>query len=140
VNLRQRIQGSVLRKREQAEGPSVHGPYGIIAPAKRRCCSTVRDPSGLHGDNVFDTDIQFRSREIIEPQGTRWSIDVTNRETKQLLGTVNISVVLAYVGVMALLLRSPLVCSAIRQCEKVGAGPCTIVSCPNNETIIPAEV
>lgn len=45
------------------------------------------DPSGHHGDIVFfDTDIQARPREIIERYGARWSIEVTNRETKQLLG------------------------------------------------------
>ena len=46
-----------------------------------------RDPSGRHGDIVFfDTDIQARPREIVERYGARWSIEVTNRETKQLLG------------------------------------------------------
>ena len=46
-----------------------------------------RDPSGRHGDIVFfDTDLQARPREIIERYGARWSIEVTNRETKQLLG------------------------------------------------------
>jgi hypothetical protein len=48
-----------------------------------------RDPSRCHGDIVFfDTDIQARPRDIIERYGARWSIEVTNRETKQLLGAV----------------------------------------------------
>ena len=46
-----------------------------------------RDPSGRHGDIVFfDTDPQSRPLDIIERYGARWSIEVTNRETKQLLG------------------------------------------------------
>lgn len=46
-----------------------------------------RDPSGHHGDIVFfDTDIQASPRKIIQRYGARWSIEVTNRETKQLLG------------------------------------------------------
>ena len=48
-----------------------------------------RDPRGRHGDAVFfDTDIQARPSQIIERYGSRWSIEMTNRETKQLLGAV----------------------------------------------------
>ncbi|MBI5248841.1 MAG: hypothetical protein HY912_05045 [Desulfomonile tiedjei] len=34
----------------------------------------------------FDTDIQAKPQQIIERYSARWSIEVTNRETKQLLG------------------------------------------------------
>jgi len=48
------------------------------------------DPSGHHADIVFfDTDIQATPRQIIERYGARWSIEVTNRETKQLLGSAD---------------------------------------------------
>jgi hypothetical protein len=46
-----------------------------------------RDPSGRHPDIVFfDTDCRSEPREIIERYGARWSIEMTNRETKQLRG------------------------------------------------------
>jgi len=49
-----------------------------------------RDPRGRHGDVVFfDTDIQAGPSQIIERYGSRWSIEVTNRETKQLLGAAD---------------------------------------------------
>lgn len=49
-----------------------------------------RDPRGRHGDAVFfDTDIQARPSQIIERYGSRWSIEMTNRETKQLLGAAD---------------------------------------------------
>jgi len=45
------------------------------------------DSSGHHADTVFfDTDIQAKPQQIIERYRARWSIEVTNRETKQLLG------------------------------------------------------
>ena len=46
-----------------------------------------RDPSGGHADTVFfDTDLTATAVQIIERYAARWSIEVTNRETKQLLG------------------------------------------------------
>lgn len=46
-----------------------------------------RDPNGKYADTVFfDTDATASAKEIIERYGKRWSIEVTNRETKQLLG------------------------------------------------------
>lgn len=46
-----------------------------------------RDPTGKYGDTVFfDTDVSASAKDIIERYGARWSIEVTNRETKQLLG------------------------------------------------------
>jgi hypothetical protein len=49
-----------------------------------------RDPNGRHPDIVFfDTDIQATSQQIIERYGARWSIEITNRETKQLLGAAD---------------------------------------------------
>jgi hypothetical protein len=45
------------------------------------------DPAGHHADMVFfDTDPAARPQEIIERYAARWSIEVTNRETKNLLG------------------------------------------------------
>ena len=47
------------------------------------CC----DPNGKYADTVFfDTDATASAKDIIERYGARWSIEVTNRETKQLLG------------------------------------------------------
>jgi hypothetical protein len=60
--------------------------------AGREAVSIVlcHDPSGRHADIVFfDTDIQAKPRQIIERHGARWSIEVTNRETKQLLGAAD---------------------------------------------------
>ena len=92
-----------------------------------------RDLSGHHGDIVFfDTDIQARPREIIERYGARWSIEVTNRETKQLLGAASLSVAenfrfyLSNVCVLGLLLCSPMVRAAIRQRKKAGSGACSM--------------
>lgn len=45
------------------------------------------DPSRHHRSVVFfDTDINGHKEQIIERYSSRWSIEVTNRETKQLLG------------------------------------------------------
>jgi len=45
------------------------------------------DPSGTHNDAVFfDTDVEASPAEIVMRYAARWSIEVTNRETKQLLG------------------------------------------------------
>lgn len=45
------------------------------------------DPSRHHADVVFfDTDTQAKSPQTIERYSARWSIEITNRETKQLLG------------------------------------------------------
>ncbi len=46
-----------------------------------------RDPSGKHADTVFfDTDVNAPAEDIITIYAARWSIEVTNRETKQHLG------------------------------------------------------
>ena len=46
-----------------------------------------RDPNGKYADTVFfDTDMTASAQDIIQRYGARWSIEVTNRETKQLLG------------------------------------------------------
>jgi hypothetical protein len=48
------------------------------------------DASGTHADSVFfDTDLSARAEEIVERYAMRWSIEVTNRETKQLLGAAD---------------------------------------------------
>jgi hypothetical protein len=45
------------------------------------------DPAGHHADMIFfDTDSQARPQEIIQRYAAHWSIEVTNRETKNLLG------------------------------------------------------
>ena len=49
-----------------------------------------RDPSGHHANIVFfDTDLRSLPNQIVERDGARWSIEVTNRETKQLLGAAD---------------------------------------------------
>jgi DDE superfamily endonuclease len=46
-----------------------------------------RDPKGKYADTVFfDTDLTASAKEVVERYGARWSIEITNRETKQLLG------------------------------------------------------
>jgi len=46
-----------------------------------------RDRNGKYADTVFfDTDVTASAKDIIQRYGARWSIEVTNRETKQLLG------------------------------------------------------
>jgi DDE superfamily endonuclease len=46
-----------------------------------------RDPRGKHPDAVFfDTDPTASAVQIVERYAARWSIEMTNRETKQLLG------------------------------------------------------
>jgi hypothetical protein len=48
------------------------------------------DPVGRYADIIlFDTDTTSNSAEIIERYGARWSIEITNRETKQLLGAAD---------------------------------------------------
>jgi len=50
----------------------------------------VRDPSGTHADTVFfDTDPTASPRQIVAHYSSRWSIEITNRETKQLLGSAD---------------------------------------------------
>lgn len=45
------------------------------------------DPRAHHADMVFfDTDLRATATQIIERYAARWSIEVTNRETKHLLG------------------------------------------------------
>jgi hypothetical protein len=51
------------------------------------CVVLCRDPNGKHPDIVlFDTDVTASAADIIVRYAARWSIEVTNRETKQLLG------------------------------------------------------
>jgi len=48
------------------------------------------DPSGTHADSVFfDTDLQLSPEEIVCHYTARCSIEITNRETKQLLGAAH---------------------------------------------------
>jgi hypothetical protein len=50
----------------------------------------VRDPGGSEPDAVFfDTDCDSAAKEIIERYACRWSIEITNREVKQLLGSAD---------------------------------------------------
>ncbi len=47
-----------------------------------------RDPAGKYSDTVFfDTDLTASAKEIIERYAARFSIEITNRETKQILGS-----------------------------------------------------
>jgi hypothetical protein len=49
-----------------------------------------RDPERKHPDTVFfDTDVTASAKDIVERYAARWSIEVTNRETKQLLGAAD---------------------------------------------------
>ena len=49
-----------------------------------------RDPEGKHSDTVFfDTDVTASAQDIVQRYAARWSIEVTNRETKQLLGAAD---------------------------------------------------
>ena len=49
-----------------------------------------RDPAGKYADTVFfDTDSTASAKDIVERYGSRWSIEITNRETKQLLGSAD---------------------------------------------------
>jgi hypothetical protein len=50
----------------------------------------VRDPDGAYPDTVlFDTDTHSTDLEIIKRFSHRWSIEITNRETKHLLGSAD---------------------------------------------------
>lgn len=50
----------------------------------------VRDPDGDYPDTVlFDTDINARDQETVNRFSHRWSIEITNRETKHLLGSAD---------------------------------------------------
>jgi hypothetical protein len=50
----------------------------------------VRDPDEEYPDTVlFDTDIQSTDEQIIMRFSHRWSTEITNRETKQLLGSAD---------------------------------------------------
>ena len=60
--------------------------------AGERAISVVlcRDPNGKYADTVFfDTDVTACASAIIGWYARRWSIEVTNRETKQLLGAAD---------------------------------------------------
>lgn len=49
-----------------------------------------RDPKGKYKDMVlFDTDVTASATDIVERYAARWSIEITNRETKQLLGAAD---------------------------------------------------
>src|SRR4030042_4639931 len=50
----------------------------------------VRDPGGKYPDTVFfDTDTAASDAETIRRFSHRWSIEITNRETKSLLGSAD---------------------------------------------------
>lgn len=50
----------------------------------------VHDPSGAHTDTIFfDTDPTASPRQIVARYSSRWSIEIMNRETKQLLGSAD---------------------------------------------------
>lgn len=50
----------------------------------------VRDPCGKYPDTAFfDTDREASDEEVIERYSHRWSTEITNRETKSLLGSVD---------------------------------------------------
>ena len=50
----------------------------------------VRDPSGKYPDTVFfDTDTAAPDAQTIQRFSQRWSIEITNRETKSLLGSAD---------------------------------------------------
>jgi hypothetical protein len=50
----------------------------------------VRDPGGKYPDTVFfDTDTAASDAETIQRSSHRWSIEITNRETKSLLGSAD---------------------------------------------------
>jgi len=76
-----------------------------------------RDPSGKHPDIVFfDTNVMSSATDIIERYAARFSIELTNRETKQLLGAAEPSVPhgkirhpCSNVCILVLLVRSPVV-------------------------------
>jgi hypothetical protein len=49
-----------------------------------------RDPKGIRPDTVFfDTDCTAPKQTILQRYSARWSIEITNRETKHLLGTAD---------------------------------------------------
>lgn len=49
-----------------------------------------RDPNGKYADTVFfDTDETASAKDIVQCYAARWSIEITNRETKQLLGAAD---------------------------------------------------
>jgi len=50
----------------------------------------IRDPGGKYPDTVFfDTDVTASDAETIQRFSHRWSIEITNRETKSLLGSAD---------------------------------------------------
>ena len=50
----------------------------------------VRDPDGDYPDTVlFDTDINTTDEQTVNRFSHRWSIEITNRETKHLLGSAD---------------------------------------------------
>ena len=50
----------------------------------------VSDPCGDHPDTVlFDTDLTASDQDIIQRYCRRWSVEITNRETKDLLGSAD---------------------------------------------------
>ena len=49
-----------------------------------------RDPDRKYADTVFfDTDVAASAKDIVARYAARWSIEITNRETKQLLGAAD---------------------------------------------------
>ena len=71
----------------------VHGFRAIwYHPAGNRALFfvLVRDPKGSQPDSVFvDTDLDSTSGETIVRYSARWSIEITNREVKHLLGSAD---------------------------------------------------
>jgi len=50
----------------------------------------VRDPCGKYPDTAFfDTDREASDQEVVERYSHRWSTEITNRETKSLLGSTD---------------------------------------------------
>ncbi len=85
-----RNQGFLLRKRIRLMVHQFTALWYHSAGPEAISIVLCHDPSGRHADKVFfDTDIHATSRQIIERYGARWSIEVTNRETKQLLGAAD---------------------------------------------------
>jgi hypothetical protein len=66
------------------------GIWYHVAGNERLCFVLCHDPSGTHADSVFfDTDLTARAEDTVSRYSMRWSIEVTNRETKQLLGAAD---------------------------------------------------
>lgn len=66
------------------------GIWYHVAGNEHLCFVLCHDPSGTHADSVFfDTDLTTLAEDTVLRYSMRWSIEVTNRETKQLLGAAD---------------------------------------------------